>query len=430
MDSGWQATQEYARRLDHDDPLARFREDFYRPAGTVYMDGNSLGLLSRSAEKAVLAALAAWREQAIGGWLDADPPWFTLGEELGRLQAALVGARPGEVVVTGSTTVNLHNLLGSFYRPKGKRRRILADELNFPSVIYALRGHLTLRGTDPQADLILVPSRDGRTIAEEDIAAAITEEVALVVLPSVLYRSGQLLDLPTLARAAHERGALIGFDLSHSAGVVPHRLSSWDVDFAFWCNYKYLNGGPGCTASLYVNKRHHGTTSPGLAGWWGYRKDKQFDMRLDWEGAGDAGAWQVGTIPVLATAAVAGALRVTLEAGVDAIREKSMRLTEYLISLVDCKLTGRDLGFSVGTPRDPVRRGGHIALEHPEAVRIVKALRARGVIPDFRPPDVIRLAPVPLYCTFEDVWQTIRHLHDIVDRREHLSYTPERGTVA
>ncbi|MDP2873361.1 MAG: kynureninase [Bacillota bacterium] len=429
MDSSWQATEDWARRLDGEDPLARFREDFHRPAGTIYMDGNSLGLLSHSAEKAVLAALAGWRDKAIGGWLEADPPWFTLGEDLGRLQAALVGARPGEVVVTGSTTVNLHNLLGSFYRPSDQRRRILADELDFPSDIYAMRGHLALRGLDPEGDLMLVRSRDGRTITEEDVVDAITDEVALVVLPSVFYRSGQLLDLPLLTRAAHERGALIGFDLSHSVGVVPHNLSDWDVDFAFWCNYKYLNGGPGCTASLYVNQRHHGTP-PGLAGWWGYKKDRQFDMSLEWEGAGDAGAWQIGTIPVLATAAVAGALRVTLEAGMEAIRAKSLRLTEYLIFLADELLSDAPDGFSVGTPRKPARRGGHVALEHPEAVRIVKALCSRGVVPDFRPPDVIRLAPVPLYCTFEDVWQTVRHLQEIVERRDYKHYPPGRGTIA
>jgi kynureninase len=430
MDSSWQTTLEHARRLDAGDALAGFRDGFYCPAGTIYMDGNSLGLLSHSAENAVLDALAVWRDKAIGGWLDADPPWFTLGEELGRLQAAIVGAAPSEVVVTGSTTVNLHNLLGSFYRTvRTDRRRILADELNFPSDIYAIRSHLVLRGMSPDEDLILVRSRDGRTIATEDVIAVITDDIALVVLPSVLYRSGQLLDLPRLTRAAHEKGALIGFDLSHSAGVVPHQLSQWDVDFAFWCNYKYLNGGPGCTASIYVNQRHHGT-APGLAGWWGYRKDRQFDMRLDWEGAADAGAWQVGTIPVLATAAVAGALRTTLEAGIEAIRRKSLGLTDYLIYLVETKLGSHDSRFAVGTPREHASRGGHVALEHPEAVQIVKALRARGVVPDFRPPDVIRLAPVPLYCSFEDVWQTVKHLSVIVDRGEHLSYAPERGTVA
>lgn len=430
MDSSWQTTLDYARYLDAGDALTGFRDAFYHPPGTIYMDGNSLGLLSRSAETSVLDALAAWRDHAIGGWLNADPPWFTLGEELGRLQASIVGAGPGEVVVTGSTTVNLHNLLGSFYRPKPpSRRRILADELNFPSDIYAIRSHLVLRGMNPDTDLVLVRSRDSRTIAEEDVIAAITDDVALVLLPSVLYRSGQLLDLPRLTRAAHERGALIGFDLSHSAGVVPHSLSDWGVDFAFWCNYKYLNGGPGCTASVYVNGRHHGV-APGLAGWWGYRKDRQFDMRLDWEGAGDAGAWQVGTIPVLATAAVAGALRVTLDAGLDAIRAKSLRLTSYLAFIVETVLAGLDPRFRIGTPTDPARRGGHIALEHPEAVQIVKALRARGVVPDFRPPDVVRLAPVPLYCTFEDVWQTVRHLCEIVDGDEHLGHSPERGTVA
>lgn len=420
---------EVARRLDRQDPLGHLRELFCVPPGTIYMDGNSLGLLSLPAQAAAIEALAQWREQAIGGWLEADPPWFTLGEELGRQMAPLVGAAPDSVVVTGATTVNLHNLLATFYRPCARRYRILADELNFPSDLYALRSHLALRGRDPAGDLRLVSSRDGRILEEEDIIRAMDDSVAVAVLPSVLYRSGQLLDIRRLTAAAHEQGVLMGFDISHSAGAVPHELDADGVDFAFWCTYKYLNGGPGSTGALYVNRRHH-HLGGGLAGWWGYRKDRQFAMSLDWEAAPSAGAWQISTIPVLATAALRGALAVTTQAGIETIRAKSLDLTGYLVDMADAWLSGDEMGFAVGTPRDPGRRGGHVALEHVEAVRIVKALRARGVVPDFRPPNVIRLAPVALSNTFEDVWRVVEHLRQIAGGREYEAYAAEPDVVA
>ncbi len=209
------------------------------------MDGNSLGLLSRDAERTLLERLEEWKSLGIGGWLEADPPWFYLGEQLGRLQAPLMGAEPEELVATSSTTVNLHALLAGFYRPEGARRRLVGDSLNFPSDAYALQSQVRLHGLDCAQDLVLVESRDGRTLEEEDIVAAMSEEVAVIVLPSVLYRSGQLLDMGLLTREAHARGCLIGFDCSHSAGALPHRLDDWGVDFAFWCTYKYLNSGPG-----------------------------------------------------------------------------------------------------------------------------------------------------------------------------------------
>jgi len=393
------------------------------------MDGNSLGILSRSAESAVQRALRQWRDLAIGGWLEADPPWFSLGEQLGARMAGLVGADSDEVVVTGTTTVNLHSLLATFYRPSGSRRRILADELNFPSDLYAMQSHLALRGMDPGRDLILAASRDGRTISEEDLIAAMDETVALVVLPSVLYRSGQLLDIARLTGAAHAQGIAIGFDLCHSAGVIPHQLSADDVDFAFWCTYKYLNSGPGGPAALYVNRRHHGAPV-GMAGWWGYRKDEQFDMLTEWRPAGHAGGWQISTTPVLGTAALLGALEVTCAAGIETIRAKSLQLTSYLMYLIDEVLVPSGLGYGIGTPREPERRGGHVAVEHPEAVRVVKALRSRGVVPDFRPPDIIRLAPVPLYNTYAEVWQVVEHLRQIAAEREYERFPVGREVVS
>ncbi len=420
----------YAAELDRADPLAPFRERFYLPPGGLYFDGNSLGLLSRDAEAAVLRVLDEWKRRAIDGWLSGPLPWYHFGEELGRLSAPLVGAAPDEVVVTGTTTVNLHNLVATFYRPAGARRKIVACALDFPSDLYALRSQLALRGADPEADLVLVPGRDGRMVEEADIVAALTDETALLVLPAVLYRSGQLLDVAGLTAAAHARGALAGWDCCHSIGAVPHHFDEWGVDFAFWCNYKYLNNGPGGTGGLYVGRRHFGRT-PGLAGWWGSHKERQFDLATRFDPAPGAGAWQISTVQVLSSAPLHGSLRMFAEAGIAAVRAKSLALTRYLIDLLDGSgLTAPPYGYAIGTPREDARRGGHVAVEHPEGVRIVKALKARGVVPDFRPPDIIRLAPIALYTSFADVWQVVQHLRAIVDERAYEAYPDARELVA
>lgn len=423
-------SESHARALDAADPLAAFHERFYVPPGVSYLDGNSLGLLSRDAESAILAALDDWKRLAIDGWLRADPDWFTLGERLGALTAPLVGAEEDEVVVTGTTTVNLHNLVATFYQPEDRRRRIVAGSLDFPSDVYALQSQIRLHGGDPAADLVLVASRDGRTLDEDDLATAMTDRVALVLLPSVLYRSGQLLDVARLTAAARARGIPIGFDCAHSVGVIPHRFDEWGVDFAFWCTYKYLNAGPGSVGALYVNRRHFGRT-PGLAGWWGYRKERQFDMRHSWEGAGHAGAWQISTPPILAAAPLLGSLRLFAEAGIDRVRAKSLAQTAYLIDLLEASgLTAEPYRYRIGTPREPARRGGHVAVEHDAGPRIAKALKRRGVIPDFRPPDVVRLAPIPLYTSYHDLWQVAKHLREIIETGEYLRGPEGRELVA
>ena len=421
---------DYAAELDRADPLARFRERFYLPEGGLYFDGNSLGLLSRDAEAAVLRTLDEWKTLGIEGWLGAPNPWYYLGESLGALSAPLIGAEPDEVVVTGTTTTNLHALVATFFQPTGARRKIVATALDFPSDLYALRSQIALRGGDPEADLVLVGSRDGRTVAEDDLIAALDETTALLLLPAVLYRSGQLFDIARLTAAAHERGIVVGFDCCHSIGVVPHQFDAWDVDFACWCNYKYLNNGPGGTAGLYVNRRHFGRT-PGLIGWWGSHKERQFDMATGFEPAPNAGAWQISTIQTLSAAPLQGSLAIFAEAGIAAVREKSLRLTRYLIDLLEATgLTAAPYNYGIGTPRDDARRGGHVAVEHEEGTRIVKALKARGVVPDFRQPNVIRLAPIALYTSYADVHQLVGHLRAIIDRREHEAFAAERDLVA
>ncbi len=421
---------EHARTRDVEDSLAPFRERFHLIPDKIYMDGNSLGLMPRDSETAILTALDQWKTLGIDGWMSAEPSWFTLGEQLGEMMAALVGAAPDEVVATGTTTVNQHALVSTFYRPEDSRRKIVATELDFPSDIYALQSQILLHGGDPERDLIRVPSRDGRTIDEADVIAAMTIDVALVLMPSVLYRSGQLLNIERIAAAASERGIIAGFDCAHSVGAVPHRFDDWEVDFAFWCSYKYLNSGPGSAGALYVNRKHFGAR-PGLSGWWGYLKDKQFDMVHEWEGAPGAGAWQISTTPLFYGASMLGSLGIFEEAGIDEIRSKSLQMTNYLIDLIeDAGLTGPDYGYAIGSPREDDRRGGHVAVEHPAAAAIARALKQRGIVPDFRAPNVIRIAPVALYTTFEECWLTVQALREIVEAGEHLATNQERELVA
>ena len=423
-------TDTCARTLDRDDPLKAFRKRFYIPRNTIYMDGNSLGLQSRDAEKTLKRTLGEWKQLGIRGWLEGEIPWFFLAEKLGSMAAELVGAEASEVVATGTTTINIHALVSTFYNPKGKRKKILSDALNFPSDIYALSSHLKLRGCDPREDLIRVSSSDGKTYSEEAIVQRMTDEVALIFLPSVLYRSGQLLDMPYLTDEAQKRGICIGFDCSHSVGAVPHQLDAWGVDFALWCGYKYLNGGPGCTAFLYINKNHF-HRDPRLAGWFGYVKEKQFDMLPDFEHQKSAGGWQISSLGILGSAPLEGALHLILEAGMTRIREKSKALTSYLIFLVDHLLSDSPYDFEIGTPRDPERRGGHVALERKEdGWRICEALRARGVVPDFRPPNIVRIAPVALYNTYHEVWQVVQYLKEIVDTEAYEKFSKARKAVS
>jgi kynureninase len=422
-----QDAEQLARELDRADPLASFRDRFEIPANTIYLDGNSLGLISRDAEQAVSRVLEQWRSHAIGGYsLPRPDSWYYMGEDLGALSAPLVGAEPDEVVVTGTTTVNLHQLLATFYRPEGKRRRIVATALDFPTDIHAIQSQIRLHGGNPDSDLVRVPSRDGRNVDEPDVIAALSDDVAVAILPSVLYRSGQLLDIPRLTEAGRARGVLMGWDCSHSVGAVPHQLSKAGVDFAVWCGYKYLNGGPGAPAAIYVNRRHH-SRLPGLAGWWGHDKLTQFDMAHTFKPSGDAGGWQISSIPQLSAAPLRASLKMFAEAGIERIRDKSLKITDYLMSLI-AELA--PLGYSIGNPREAHRRGGHVAVVHNEAARICKCLKKRGVIPDFRMPDVVRLAPIPLYNTFRECWQMAQHLKEIVERKEYEQVPPGRDLIA
>lgn len=420
-------TKEYAHEQDQQDGLRRYRDEFYIPKDTIYMDGNSLGLMSKRAETSLNEIFQSWKELGIDGWTQGESPWFYFSEKLAELKRELVGAKSSEVIITGSTTSNIHQIVASYFKPEGKRTKILADELNFPSDIYALKSQLELHGLDPEEHLVQVKSSDGRTLEEADIIEAMTEEIAFILLPSVLYRSGQILDMERLTKEAHQRGILIAFDLCHSVGAIPHKLSEWGVDFAVWCTYKYLNGGPGSVAGLYVNEKHLGV-SPGLAGWFSSDKKKQFDMEHELTPAADVGAFQMGTPHMLSAAPLLGSLSIFKEVGMDNIRRNSLEKTTYMLSLIERKLAG--YGFTIGTPLEADKRGGHVLLEHKEAARICKALKANRIIPDFRKPNGIRLAPIALYNSFEDIWQTVQTLKRIMDEEEYKKFSNEREIVA
>ncbi len=420
----------HARALDQAGPWPSFRARFHLPPGKIYLDGNSLGLLSTAAEASVLRVLAEWKTRAIDGWMGGEPAWFTFVERLAAAVAPLIGARPGEVTIANSTTVNLHQLLATLYRPEEKRTKILAFAGEFPSDLYAIQSHLRLRGRDPAEHLALVtPADAGGLIDGAALARRLAEDATLqmAVLPAVVYNTGQLLDLETLTKAARGCDVRIGFDLSHSIGVVPHGLSAMGADFAFWCHYKYLNAGPGAVGGLYLHARH-AAAAPGLAGWWGARKDRMFDLALEIVPAEGAAALQIGTPPLLSLAALEGALALTTEAGIERIRERSLQLTAYLMSAIAAVLpTGEDFRFA--NPLEPERRGGHVALRHAEAGRICQALKEAGVITDYRPPDIVRFAPVPLYNTFEECQEAARQLGQILHQRTHLRHGAERPLV-
>ncbi len=400
------------------------RDLFILPPGTLYFDGNSLGPVSHAARASVLAALDSWEQLAISGWTGGDRPWLSLAGRAAELMAPLVGAAPERLCLTGSTTSNLHQILATFFRPAGRRRKLLIDALAFPTDRYAAQSQLAWRGLDPRADLVAVQSADGYTLDESTIEAALTEDIALAILPAVLFTSGQLLDLERLAATARARGVLLAVDASHSAGSVPHAFDAWGIDFAFWCTYKYLNGGPGAVGALYVNARH-ATAVPALAGWFGATPEALFSYSETLSYAPDAARFQTGTPHILSLAPLLGSLEIFAQAGgIQALRQESLRLTRHLRQKLE-----DELGLAFATPREDKRRGGHLALRHPEARRICQALKAAGVLPDFRAPDVIRLTPAALYTSLADCDAVADRLARIMNERAYERFPAEDGPV-
>ncbi|HKC60012.1 MAG TPA: kynureninase [Myxococcales bacterium] len=388
----------WARAQDAADPLARFRDEFVFPSGVeLYFAGHSLGLMPRRAREYVAAELDAWGSRAVLGHHEGERPWLPYHEELAAPLARLAGARPREVVVMNSLTVNLHLLMVSFYRPTPARHRILIEQDAFPSDRYAVASHAAFHGF-PGA-VVEVPRG-------HDPGRHLDGSVALLLLGSPNFLTGEAFDLASLVQAAHERGCVAGFDLAHGMGNLVFGLHDSDADFAVWCSYKYLNAGPGGPGGAFVHERHAGAVLPRFAGWWGHDKESRFSMPGVFLPIPGAEGWQVSNPPIFQLAALRASLELFDQAGIAALREKSVRLTGYLEWLL------RGVA-DVLTPRDPSRRGAMLGLRVPgNAAALLSALRARGVACDARPPDVLRLSAPPLYTRFADVQRMAQLLRE------------------
>lgn len=408
---------ENAQDLDRQDPVSSQRSHFSIPTfddGTpqIYFCGNSLGLQPLKSHLYVDELMNAWSRHGVHGHFDGSAPWYPYHELFRASGARLVGAAPpdrslpgGEVVMMNSLTVNLHLLLTSFYQPTGRRRRILMESPAFPSDIYCIQSHLQARGLDPIQDVITVGPREGEDcLRNSDILEAIEQAgdtLATVMLGGVNFLTGQVLDMPEIVRAGHQVGAMVGFDLAHAAGNIPLHLHDWDVDFAAWCSYKYLNAGPGAIAGAFVHARHGMNTSlPRLAGWWGNDPDTRFRMHLESQFLPVAGAegWQLSNPPILAMAPLRASLELFDSVGMDALHERSKRMTNDLRDRLESHANGR---WRVITPAQA--QGCQLSIvTRDDAKAAFDALTNQGVTADFRPPHVIRVAPVPLYNTYED----------------------------
>ncbi|MBX3359605.1 MAG: kynureninase [Phycisphaeraceae bacterium] len=419
----------FARSMDRADPLAPWRREFEFPSrlatgkgasrrDCVYLVGNSLGLMPRSARAAVEQELDDWASLGVEAHLKGRQPWFSYHEVFREMGARLVGAKPGEAVMMNSLTANLHLMMVSFYRPTSFRYKIVVEDSLFPSDSYAVASQAAFHGFDPdQAVVRLKPRQGEQTLRTEDIVDYLRDEgetVALVMLGAVNYLTGQWFEMEKITAAGKEQGCMVGWDLAHAAGNVPMRLHDWGVDFAAWCSYKYLNSGPGAVAGCFVHQRHAKDSSlPRFAGWWGNDPKTRFRMEPGFVARPGADGWQLSNPPILAMAPLKASLEIFDQVGMAALRKKSLALTGYLEWIVD---TVAGQAVEIVTPRDPRQRGAHLSL----AVRagdggarakknpsrsLFDRLTQAGVVCDFREPNVIRAAPAPLYCSFHDVWR-------------------------
>ena len=407
-------TEAYAREADAADPLRDFRREFLFPQhegrDVLYFTGNSLGLQPKGAAVILQEELEDWARYGVEGHFQARRPWYSYHELFSESLARIVGAKPKEVVAMNGLTTNLHLLLVSFYRPEGRRRKILCEERPFPSDTYAMASQIAFHGGDPEQDLVEMRPRKGEhTLRTEDIEARIAElgdELALVLFGGVNFYTGQAFDLEAITKAGHAAGALVGFDLAHAAGNIPLKLHDGGVDFACWCSYKYLNSGPGSVAGAFVHERHLGTDLPRFAGWWGHDKDERFKMERTFKPMPTAEAWQLSNAPVFAMAPHRASLDLFDQAGMDALVAKSRRVTAFLEAVIDQVASDTGKQLEIITPRDPEQRGCQLSVVlHGEGRALFDELTRRGVVADWREPNVIRLAPVPLYNGFQDVWR-------------------------
>ena len=419
-------TLSYAQQQDANDSLRAYRDRFFLPTfhenQVRYFTGNSLGLQPKTVGSYIQQELDDWAKWGVEGHFHGKRPWFSYHENLTEKIAKVVGALPGEVVVTHSLTTNLHLLMVSFFTPQGKRKKIICEAKAFPSDQYALESQIKFHGLDLATDLIEIAPREGEhLINEEDILAKIaevSEELALVMIGGVNYYSGQLFDMKKITEAAHAVGAIAGFDLAHAAGNIHLKLHDWGVDFAAWCSYKYLNSSPGGVSGMYVHERHANRPElPRFAGWWGHDKSVRFLMEPGFQPMPGAEGWQLSNAPVLGMAAHLASLDIFDEVGMEKLCAKRDQLTAYLEFIIDdISNKHKDLcTFEIITPRNQAQRGAQLSmLVHGKGKAIFDKLSEAGVVADWREPNVIRLAPVPLYNSFEDVYYFGKHLADAI----------------
>ena len=407
---------DFAKYLDSKDELRSFREKFYLPMvngkDSIYFTGNSLGLQPKTTQDHVLNELEDWANYGVEGHFHAKNPWVSYHEMFSPLLAEIVGGLPEEIVAMNQLTVNLHLLMISFYQPTKERYKIICEAKAFPSDQYALESQVRLHDLDPEKTIIEISPREGEhNIRTEDILAAIKEhgnEIAVVMFGGVNYYSGQVVDMATITKATHAVGAYCGFDLAHAAGNVSIKLHDWDVDFACWCSYKYLNSGPGGVAGAFINQKHITNKKMlRLAGWWGQDKVNRFKMEKDFDPIPTAEGWQLSNAPVLSMAAHKASLDIFHEAGINNLIAKGQQLSNYLLFILDeINETAHENIIEIITPRNETEKGCQVSmLMMKDGKNIFEALKKEGVIADWREPNVIRIAPVPLYNSFEDIYK-------------------------
>lgn len=423
--SSFQNTLAFAKEMDATDPLRKFRAQFHFPSQKngqpyIYFCGNSLGLQPKSTQTALEQELSDWANYGVEGHFHAQNPWMPYHEFLTEAMARVVGAKPIEVVVMNTLTVNLHLMMVSFYQPTAKRYKILIEYDAFPSDKYAVESQIKFHGFDPADALLELKAREGEAcIRMEDIETILEEqgeEIALVLLGNTNYYTGQFFDMKSITALGHAKGCRVGFDCAHGAGNVDLSLHETGADFAVWCNYKYLNSGPGSLGGCFVHERHANNKElPRFAGWWGHNKATRFGMRDGFDPIPGVESWQLSNPPILSMAAIWASLKIFDEAGMTNLRKKSLKLTAYLEYLLDRIQNDR---ISIITPRNPEQRGAQLSIQVKNADKsLFEVLTQAGVIADWREPDVIRVAPVPLYNSFEDVYQFARFLSLVLTKK-------------
>lgn len=408
-------TREFARELDQNDELAPYRDQFIFPKvngkEVIYFVGNSLGLQPKTAKNYVNEVMKDWADLAVEGHFYAERPWWDYHERFSEKLAKIVGAKPSEVTVMNTLTVNLHLLMVSFYRPKGKRFKIICEEKAFPSDQYMISSQVRFHGFQPEDAIVEIKKREGENnFRTEDILATIKEvgeECALVLIGGVNYYTGQVFDMEMITRAGHDVGAFVGWDLAHAAGNIELKLSEWNVDFAAWCSYKYMNSGPGNASGCFINEKYHNRKDiPRFEGWWGHNKQRRFLMEPEFQPEDSANAWQISNAPILAMAPYLASLQMFDEVGMPALiakRDKIVAYLEYVLQEIDKEVEST---FEVITPANKAERATQLSVYlHGEGRELFNYLMENGVITDWREPNVIRLAPVPFYCSFEDMYE-------------------------